>query len=118
MQSPLDAAFLKTMDFYGYYGFYFVTPLPPQYVERFHRYRSNKNNILYIYIGWLFLQKSYSTHIFHKSQKDLVKVYYLCKDGGEITLKIEKIYVKTKYQKRQFNNTIAELICGAVKCIN
>ena len=32
----------------GYYGFDFVTPTlpPPQCVERFHRYRSNKNNII------------------------------------------------------------------------
>ena len=29
----------------GYYGFSFVTPLP-QCVERFHRYRSNKKNII------------------------------------------------------------------------
>ena len=45
VQSPLDAAFLKTMDFYGYYGFDFVMP-PPQYVERFHHYCSNKKKIL------------------------------------------------------------------------
>ena len=29
----------------GYYGFRFVTP-PPQCVKRFHRYRSNKKNIV------------------------------------------------------------------------
>ena len=30
----------------GYYGFHFVTPPPPQCVERFHRYRSNEKNII------------------------------------------------------------------------
>ena len=30
----------------GYYGFCFVTPTPPQCVERFHRYHSNKKNII------------------------------------------------------------------------
>ena len=30
----------------GYYGFDFVTPTPPQCVERFHRYRSNEKNII------------------------------------------------------------------------
>ena len=30
----------------GYYGFHFVTPPPPQWVERFHCYRSNKQNII------------------------------------------------------------------------
>ena len=30
----------------GYYGFRFVTPTPPQCVERFHRYRSNEKNII------------------------------------------------------------------------
>ena len=30
----------------GYYGFRFVTPPPTQCVERFHRYRSNKKNII------------------------------------------------------------------------
>ena len=30
----------------GYYGFDFVTPTPPQCVERFHRYHSNKKNII------------------------------------------------------------------------
>ena len=30
----------------GYYGFDFVTPPPPQCVERFHRYRSNEKNII------------------------------------------------------------------------
>ena len=31
----------------GYYGFDFVTPTPPpQCVERFHRFRSNKKNII------------------------------------------------------------------------
>ena len=31
----------------GYYGFRFVTPMPPpQCVERFHRYRSNEKNII------------------------------------------------------------------------
>ena len=32
----------------GYYGFDFVTPTSPlpQCVERFHRYRSNKKNII------------------------------------------------------------------------
>ena len=29
----------------GYYGFRFVTP-PPQYVKRFHHYRSNQKNII------------------------------------------------------------------------
>ena len=29
-----------------YYGFHFVTPLPLQCLERFHRYRSNENNII------------------------------------------------------------------------
>ena len=29
-----------------YYGFRFVTPLPPQCVERFHHYRSNEKNIV------------------------------------------------------------------------
>ena len=30
----------------GYYGFRFVTPPPPQCVERFHHYHSNKENII------------------------------------------------------------------------
>ena len=31
----------------GYYGFDFVTPMPPsQCVERFHSYRSNEKNII------------------------------------------------------------------------
>ena len=30
----------------GYYGFRFVTPTPPQCVERFHRYRSNEKSII------------------------------------------------------------------------
>ena len=30
----------------GYYGFRFVTPLLPQCVERFHRYRSNEKNVI------------------------------------------------------------------------
>ena len=30
----------------GYYGFDFVTPPPPQCVERFHRYHSNEKNII------------------------------------------------------------------------
>ena len=30
----------------GYYGFRFVTPSPPQCVERFHRYRSYEKNII------------------------------------------------------------------------
>ena len=41
----------------GYYGFRFVTP-PPQCVERFYRYRSNKKNIiasLLKFAGYIFI---------------------------------------------------------------
>ena len=30
----------------GYYGFHFVMPPPPECVERFHCYHSNKKNII------------------------------------------------------------------------
>ena len=43
MQCPLYSFLIVST---GYYGFHFVTPPPPEGVERFHRYRSNKKNII------------------------------------------------------------------------
>ena len=51
----------------GYYGFHFVTPLPPQCVERFHRYRSNEKNIiasLLKFAGYVHCHKILPVNIF------------------------------------------------------
>ena len=57
----------------GYYGFDFVTPTPPQCVERFHCYRSNEKNIiasLLKFAGYIHSHKVLPGNIFGRILKN------------------------------------------------
>ena len=78
--------------------------------------------------GWLFLQRSYSTHILHKRQKDLVKVYVMGRHSFRILVNMQrysKVHkgtlgqitkVISKQPKMRFTNSTSstQLKCGSL----
>ena len=84
----LDASFF-IVSTGGYYGFCFVTPPPPplQCVERFHRYRSNKKNIIASFLkfaGYIHNHKILPGNIFGlilKNKMALTGVFFYFQQG-------------------------------------
>ena len=64
----------------GYYGFHFVTSPPPQCVEKFHLYRSNKKYItasLIKFAGYIHNHKLLPGNIFGLISLSVIKSAYI-----------------------------------------